>query len=68
MFSLRIPMSDTPVDTSKRTWMIASGCAGVVGGAFTAVPFVSSFQPSERAKAAGAAVEVDIAAIKPVKK
>ena len=61
-------MSDTPVDTSKRTWMIASGCAGVVGGAFTAVPFVSSFQPSERAKAAGAAVEVDIAAIKPGEK
>ena len=61
-------MSDTPVDTSKRTWMIASGCAGVVGGAFTAVPFVSSFQPSERAKAAGAAVEVDISAIKPGEK
>ena len=61
-------MSDTPVDTSKRTWMIASGRAGVVGGAFTAVPFVSSFQPSERAKAAGAAVEVDIAAIKPGEK
>lgn len=61
-------MSDTPVDASKRTWMIASGCAGVVGGAFTAVPFVSSFQPSERAKAAGAAVEVDISAIKPGEK
>ena len=51
-------MSDTPVDTSKRTWLIASGCAGAVGAGFTAVPFVSSFQPSERAKAAGAAVEV----------
>jgi ubiquinol-cytochrome c reductase iron-sulfur subunit len=32
------------------------------------VPFVSSFQPSERAKAAGAAVEVDIAALKPGEK
>ncbi|MEY3991503.1 MAG: hypothetical protein RIS04_266, partial [Pseudomonadota bacterium] len=21
-------MSDTPVDSSKRTWLIASGCAG----------------------------------------
>ena len=61
-------MSDTPVDTSKRTWLIASGCAGAVGGAFTAVPFVSSFQPSERAKAAGAPVEVDISAIKPGEK
>ena len=34
----------------------------------TAVPFVSSFQPSEKAKAAGAAVEVDISAIKPGEK
>jgi ubiquinol-cytochrome c reductase iron-sulfur subunit len=52
------------VDGDKRTWLIASGCAGVVGAGFTAVPFVSSFQPSERARAAGAAVEVDISAIK----
>lgn len=57
-------MSDTPVDNSKRTWLIASGCAGAVGGVATAVPFVSTFQPSERAKAAGAAVEVDISALK----
>jgi len=66
-------MSETLVDTksidaSKRTWMIASGCAGAVGGIATAIPFVSTFQPSERAKAAGAAVEVDIAAIKPGEK
>ena len=52
-------MSDTPVDSSKRTWLIASTCAGAVGAGFVATPFVSSFQPSERAKAAGAAVEVD---------
>jgi ubiquinol-cytochrome c reductase iron-sulfur subunit len=39
-----------------------------VGGAFVAVPFVSSFQPSERAKAAGAAVEVDISALQPGEK
>ena len=58
-------MSDTQVDNSKRTWIIASGCVGAVGGAFTAVPFVSSFRPSERAKAAGAAVEADVSAIKP---
>ena len=61
-------MSDTPVDTSKRTWLIASTCAGAVGGAAVAVPFVSTFQPSERAKAAGAAVEVDISALKPGEK
>ncbi len=57
-------MSDTPVDSSKRTWLIASGCAGAAGGLATAVPFVSSFQPSERAKAAGAPVEVDIGALR----
>ena len=61
-------MSDTPIDSSKRTWIITSACAGAVGGVAAAVPFVSSFQPSERAKAAGAAVEVDISALKPGEK
>ena len=61
-------MSDSPVDSAKRTWMIASGCAGAVGAGFAAVPFVSSFQPSERARAAGASVEVDISALKPGEK
>lgn len=57
-----------PLDASKRTWLIASGCAGAVGAGFAAVPFVSSFQPSEKAKAAGAAVEVDISNLKPGEK
>lgn len=57
-------MSDTPIDSSKRTWIITSACAGAVGGVATAVPFVSTFQPSEKAKAAGAAVEVDISSLK----
>jgi ubiquinol-cytochrome c reductase iron-sulfur subunit len=61
-------MSENPTDASKRTWLIASGCAGAVGAAFTAVPFVSSLQPSERAKAAGAPVEVDISALNPGEK
>lgn len=56
-------MSETPVDSSKRTWIITSACAGAVGGVAAAVPFVSSFQPSEKAKAAGAAVEVDISSL-----
>ena len=46
-------MSDSSVDTSKRTWLITSGCVGAAGTAAVAVPFVSSFSPSERAKAAG---------------
>ena len=65
-------MSSTPehqsVDAGKRTWLIASGCSGVVGVVGVAVPFVSSFQPSERAKAAGAPVEVDISALQPGQK
>ena len=61
-------MSDSTIDTGKRTWLIATGCAGVAGGAAVAVPFVSTFSPSERAKAAGAAVEVDISDVKPGEK
>ena len=60
-------MSDT-VDSSKRTWLVATGTAGVVGAGFVATPFVSTFQPSEKAKAAGAAVEVDISSLKPGEK
>ncbi len=52
------------VDQSKRNWLVTTCAAGGVGVAATAVPFVSSFSPSERAKAAGAAVEVDISALK----
>ena len=52
------------MDGSKRTWLIATSCVGAAGIGAVAVPFVSTFQPSERAKAAGAAVEVDISAMK----
>ena len=61
-------MSDKQVDQGQRTWMIAAGCAGAAGGLATAVPFVSTFAPSDRAKAAGSAVEVDIGAILPGQK
>ncbi|MDR7151083.1 ubiquinol-cytochrome c reductase iron-sulfur subunit [Hydrogenophaga palleronii] len=57
-----------PVDSSRRTWLITSCAMGGVGAAAVAVPFVSSFQPSERAKAAGAAVEVDVSTIAPGEK
>ena len=57
-------MSETQVDTSKRTWLIASGCAGAVGTVCAAIPFVESFEPSEKAKAAGAPVEADISGLK----
>ncbi len=57
-------MSEAPVDPSRRTWIAISCGAGAVGGVAAAVPFVSTFLPSERAKAAGAPVQVDISALK----
>jgi len=57
-------MSDA-VDNSRRTWIAITCGAGAVGGAAVAVPFISTFAPSERARAAGAAVEVDISALRP---
>ena len=57
-----------PLDKDKRNWIVATAVVGGAGVAAVALPFVSTFQPSERAKAAGAAVEVDISAIKPGEK
>lgn len=59
---------DATVDNSRRNWLITSCAMGGVGAAAVAVPFVSTFQPSERAKAAGAAIEVDISALQPGEK
>ena len=54
-----------PSDGSRRTALALTAAAGAVGGAAVALPFVLTFQPSERAKAAGAPVEVDIGDLKP---
>jgi ubiquinol-cytochrome c reductase iron-sulfur subunit len=62
---LSILPSGPPGDADRRTWILATGAVGGVAAVVTAVPFVSSFAPSERAKASGAAVEVDIADIPP---
>ncbi|MDQ2821549.1 MAG: ubiquinol-cytochrome c reductase iron-sulfur subunit, partial [Pseudomonadota bacterium] len=53
------------VDTGRRNLLVATCTAGGVVGVATAGALVSSFQPSERAKAAGAPVEVDISDVKP---
>ena len=58
----------SPMDKDKRNWIVTTAVIGGAGAAAVAVPFVSTFSPSERAKAAGAAVEVDISAIKPGEK
>ena len=61
-------MSDAALDKSRRNWIAITCGAGAIGGVATAVPFVASFTPSERAKAAGAPVRVDISALPPGEK
>jgi len=60
-------MSDSakPADSSRRTAIGLTAAVGAVGGAAVVVPFVSTFAPSEKAKAAGAPVEVDVSAMQP---
>lgn len=60
--------NNAPMNKDRRNWIVATAAVGGAGAAAVALPFVSTFQPSERAKAAGAAVEVDISGIKPGEK
>ena len=61
-------MSEAKVDSGRRTWVAITCGAGAIGGVAVAVPFVSSFAPSERAKAAGAPVQADISGLRPGEK
>jgi len=54
-----------PMDPKRRQLLIATSIAGAVAGAGIAIPLLSSLAPSERARAAGAPVEVDIAKLAP---
>ena len=62
-------MSEKELDQGKRRFLLAatSVASGVAAGA-AAVPFVASMLPSERAKAAGAPVEVDVSKLEPGQK
>ena len=54
------------IDEGKRRFLIgATSVVGGIGAVAAATPFVMSFFPSERAKAAGAPVEQDIAKMEP---
>ena len=53
--------NEKQVDPGRRGMLVATCAAGGVVGLATAGALVSTFQPSEKAKAAGAPVEVDIA-------
>lgn len=56
----------TGVDNEKRRFLTkAASVAGAVGAGFLAVPFVTSMQPSAKAEAMGAPVEVDIDKLEP---
>lgn len=55
-----------PVDLQRRRLLTgATLVLGAVGAGMGAVPFVASFQPSARARAVGAPIEVDISALEP---
>lgn len=62
-------MSEKELDQGKRRFLLTATtvASGVAAGA-AAVPFVVSMMPSERAKAAGAPVEVDISTLEPGQK
>jgi len=53
------------VDKTRRNLVVATSVLGGAASLGAAAPFVASMWPSERAKAAGAPIEVDISAIAP---
>jgi ubiquinol-cytochrome c reductase iron-sulfur subunit len=57
---------DTEVDPSRRVFLTAATAAtGAIGAIFVAYPFAASWMPSERARALGAPVTVDVSKIDP---
>jgi len=52
-------MNDEVDHSRRRLLTAATAGVGVVGVAFAAVPFIASWEPSERAKALGAPVAID---------
>ena len=53
------------VDCGRRRLIVATAAVGAAGAVTAVVPFLSSMLPSERAKAAGAPVEVDVSNLGP---
>lgn len=60
-----VPSPLEPADADRRLWLTATTAAGAVAAAATVVPFVATLAPSERARALGAAIEVDLGDIAP---
>ena len=61
-------MSGSVNKSRRRAVIAATAVPGVITGAAIVAPFVASLAPSERAKAAGGPVEVDLSRIKPGEK
>lgn len=58
-------MTET-IDKKRRRFLIAAATVvGGTGAAITLVPFIESWNPSERARSAGAPVEVDFSKLEP---
>jgi len=54
------------VDLGRRQLLtLATAATGAIGVVFAAAPFIASWEPSARAKALGAPVEIDIAKLEP---
>jgi ubiquinol-cytochrome c reductase iron-sulfur subunit len=58
-------MSEKKIDNTRRNLIVGTSVAAGAASVGVAIPFVWSFWPSERAKAAGAPVEADISGIAP---
>jgi ubiquinol-cytochrome c reductase iron-sulfur subunit len=53
------------VNTRRRFLTVATSVVGAVGVAGAAVPFIGSWNPSAKARAAGADVQIDISKVEP---
>jgi ubiquinol-cytochrome c reductase iron-sulfur subunit len=59
-------MDKSGVDQNRRTFLVSlTSILGGIGLAFAAIPFISSWFPSARTRAAGGPIEVDISKLEP---
>lgn len=61
-------MTDDSANTGRRRFLVGSTSAvGAAGVAGAAVPFVGSWNPSAKARAAGAPIRIDVSRLQSVK-
>jgi ubiquinol-cytochrome c reductase iron-sulfur subunit len=59
------PVDHGPDPKRRRVLIAATSAVGAVGVGFVAVPFISSMNPSAKARAAGAPVQADVSKLEP---